>query len=111
MDPRTIRAMEQEQANRAAAKGVKPLMAWPGDHRPSMRIPNIGSHCPKGWELVQEYFVDKSGMGAEDEPALTIDQFLGKVQDNMGYAIVEEGQFQLYVGEFRRNATPTEVAV
>ena len=102
MSPEYIRAMEQEQANKAAADGIEPLMVWKGDDRASMRIPNIGSHRPEGWELVQEYFVDKFGMGAEDEPALTIDQFLGKVQDGMGYAIVEEGQFQLYVGEFKR---------
>ena len=47
-------------------------------------------------------------MGAPDEPALTISQFLDRMEQlvaehpDWGYGIVEEGQFQLYVAAFRR---------
>ena len=45
--------------------------------------PNVRS-CPnfngkkkiKGWKLIDEHFVDKSGWGASDEPALTPSQFI-----------------------------------
>ena len=57
---------------------------------------------PKGWELKQKHFVDNSGFGAKDEPALTPHQFLAKVKKGKGYAIVEKGQFQVYVGEFEK---------
>ena len=55
-----------------------------------------------GYELVEKYFVDSSGFGAEDEPALTISHFLQKVKAGYYYGITGEGQFQVYVGEFKR---------
>jgi hypothetical protein len=69
--------------------------------------PNVFS-CPnfkgekkiKGWELIDEHFVDKSGWGASDEPALTRLQFVKRIKEGHGYAITNEGQFQVYVGEY-----------
>ena len=46
------------------------------------------------------FFVDSSGWGQEDEPALTINQFLKKIKAGKYYAIIEAGQFQVYVGEY-----------
>lgn len=46
------------------------------------------------------FFVDSSGWGTENEPALTINQFLKKVKAGRYYAIIEAGQFQVHVGEF-----------
>lgn len=66
-------------------------------------IPNIGTYRPKGWRLVEELFVDKSGFGAEWEPAMTLRQFIQAVRKagpGNGYAIIEEGEFQVYVGHF-----------
>ncbi len=75
-------------------------------------IPNIGSYRPKGWELVKEHFCDKSGFGRDDEPAMSFDQFkellLSKQnvvgQPTPGWAIIEEGEFQVYVGEFQKKS-------
>jgi hypothetical protein len=57
-----------------------------------------------GYELVETYFVDNSGFGASDEPALTFNSFLDKVKTGYFYGIREVGQFQVYIGEYRKLA-------
>ena len=54
----------------------------------------------KKFEEVNRYFVDGSGWGQEDEPALTAEQFLKKIQKGKFYAIIECGQFQVNIGEY-----------
>jgi hypothetical protein len=96
----TINELAREQAARAAADNLEPLIIWdPEDIR---HIPNFGDYRPEGWELVETYFVDKSGWGRPGEPALTLDEFLAKIVPGRAYALIEEGQFQVYVGEFVR---------
>lgn len=63
----------------------------------------------KGYELIQELFVDSSGFGADDEPALTQNRFMNElsriIAENNGrvYAtITNAGQFQVYVGLFKK---------
>ena len=70
-------------------------------------FPNIGSHRPRNWQITdQVWFVDSTGHGGDNEPALTHQQFkrelLSFVSENptMGYAIIEVGQFQLYIAAF-----------
>lgn len=48
-------------------------------------------------------FVDSSGWGAQNEPALTFGEFVQVVKANPDYryAIVEAGQFQVVIGVFR----------
>ena len=63
----------------------------------------------KGYELIKELFVDSSGMGAADEPALIQSQFktelteLLKKHGSLTAKITNAGQFQVYVGLFKRN--------
>lgn len=52
------------------------------------------------FEEIDSHFVDSSGWGQEDEPALTPEQFLAKVKKDKFYAITGQGQFQVHVGEF-----------
>lgn len=73
-------------------------------------IPNLGSLRPGGYDLAETLFVDKSGFGAPDEPALTFGQFVGEVQrcirehgSPVYLALIEEGQFQVYVGVFLKD--------
>jgi hypothetical protein len=61
----------------------------------------------KGYKEVREFFVDSSGMGAEDESALTPRQFvvglsaLLKIYPNGIHCFITDvGQFQLYVTAF-----------
>ncbi len=62
--------------------------------------PNIGDYKPKGWKQTKTFFVDNSGLGGQDEPALTFNQFISSVKKGYGYAIVSIGQFQVYIAEF-----------
>jgi hypothetical protein len=96
-----IQQLAAKQARRARRNKILPQIAWmPGD--PAIAyMPNIGSYRPKGWRLLRKLFVDKSGFGRLDEPALTVEQFYAEVKEDFGYAIIEEGEFQVYIGEFR----------
>lgn len=80
-----------------------------GDVSPFKRIPNFGDYEPKGWEAIgKAHFVDASGFGEPGEPAMPIDEFaalvVGHNKLGHGYAIVEAGQFQIYIQEYRVSA-------
>lgn len=111
-----IRELSREVAEGAARKGKQPFVPYPEDldawrkRKSDIPIPNLGDHEPEGWKRLDEddwFFVDKSGMGSEHEPALTFGQFMDKLavyreqHPEYGYAIVEESQFQVYVAPFR----------
>lgn len=106
----TIRDMARDAGIEAAENAVTPKFFWDtdisdlkaGDLRGLKAIPNLGDHTPEGFEMVQEFFVDSSGFGQEDEPALTFTQLIDKLDPEMGYAITSVGQFQIYIGEFRK---------
>ena len=72
------------------------------------QFPNIGNYSPKGWELIEEYFVDSSGFDSDREPAMSVHQFIQVLIKNFnenpeyGYAITSAGQFQVYIGKFKR---------
>jgi hypothetical protein len=107
LSPATIAELCRRQARIASRNKLLPLIVEAEDKQSGDRlarhlrgIPNIGSYRPVGWALVATHFVDKSGCGRRDEPALTFVQFLGVVQAGRGYAIIEEGVFQVVIGEF-----------
>jgi len=85
---------------------------------PPFPFPHLGPYVPPGWERVegQEWFVDSSGFGRDDEPALSVRQFKDVLRqyaaDNPdhGLAIVECGQFQCYVAAFRPVAVTATAA-
>lgn len=62
----------------------------------------------KGYELIKEFFVDNSGFGSSDEPALTPDRFIRELADILKenhscYSfITNAGQFQVYIGIFKK---------
>lgn len=106
-----IRSMNAEAAERAAAEGKRPYVYFSvGDVEAGpFPFPYIGDLRPAGWELVDTHFVDSSGYGAPDEPALTAEQFADVIREvienstrQVGWAVIEAGQFQVYVGEFHR---------
>lgn len=74
-------------------------------------IPNIGNFRPDDWKLIDYVTVDKTGFGYEYEPALTIRAFKEwaaervEQDDHAGFAIIEEGQFQIVVGYFSADET------
>lgn len=94
----------RKQAVKAARLHKVPFLFEEEDREafPPFPFPNIGSYRPKEWELVDHFMADKAGMGSNDEPALTIEQLIRRLKPGMGYAIIEEGEFQLVIGEFKR---------
>jgi len=113
MSLQAIRALSAEQAERAAEEELTPFVPFNVEEVESwdrFPFPNIGDYTPPGWERVEgaEWFVDKTGWGSEGEPALTVRGFQAAlveyVRENPrhGYAITEEGQFQVYVTAFRK---------
>lgn len=121
MSVKTIIAFADEVGAEARRLGTEPLVAtaqdvkrWRGqrtDHDGQV-IPNIGSYRPKGWDLIDDLFCDKTGLGSPDGPALNRDQVCDRIEDLLedlhepGLAIIEEGESQLVVGVFRRNTAP-----
>lgn len=115
MGPEVIKEQNREAAAIAAAEGMTPFVyAEKSEVREifPLPFPFLGDHRPEGWELEEEHFADSSGLGAANEPALTAPQLLQLIEDKIdeahlggyqvGWAIIEAGQFQVYVGEFRR---------
>jgi hypothetical protein len=62
---------------------------------------------PNGWEKVESWFLDKYGVGLESEPAITHRRLKNILRDYIktnpghGFAVTEEGQFQVVVSAFR----------
>ena len=104
-----------EYLNRQAGKTARKRRAAPFvpagpenvENWPPFPFPNLGDFNPPGWEQTQSWFCDKTGWGRSDELALTWEQLKKRLQcyimenPTHGFAITEEGQFQLYVTAFR----------
>lgn len=98
-------ANESRRAARRAAREHRTPYIWETEdigHAFPLPFPSIGTYRPKGWELIETYFVDSSGYGAPGEAALTANQFIEKLKPGLGYAIIEVGEFQVVVGEFKQ---------
>lgn len=94
----TINAMNREAARKA--KGQKPYVAKTDGDKGVFGCPNFGDRRPKSWHMENQYFVDNTGFGRDTELAMTAEQFLKKVKAGRGYAVISQGQFQVYIGEF-----------
>ena len=103
--------LNQQAAKKARQRSATPFVpdgsevveSWP-----PFPFPNLGDYDPPGWERTEEsWFVDKTGWGREWEPALTWDRLKDQMREYIaenpghGFAITEEGQFQLYITAFR----------
>jgi hypothetical protein len=107
----TIRRMSDDAARKAARTKREPYVLF--DRAEVERIatfpfPNLGSYVPKGWTMVEHFMADATGLGSENEPALTPRQLKARLVRDVdagnryGYAIVEVGQFQVVIGVFER---------
>ena len=110
LDINYIRKVAKRAAHYAQVNGFEPKALCAADLQEGVAairdIPFLGDYVPPGWKFVRKYWVDSSGLGQEGEPALTVNQFLAAIRLNVlgpethGYAILEAGQFQVYVGEY-----------
>jgi hypothetical protein len=111
MSLEAIIALNNQIAEEAAKKHLVPFVPdGPDDVEkwPPFPFPNLG-RVPDGWEVAERFFVDKTGWGRSSEPALTVDEFRMSVHDHImdhpdhGYAIIEEGPFQVIVAALQRS--------
>jgi hypothetical protein len=109
MSQSTIRQLQQEARERAALENTTPYLvaaeditAWKNGIGLPFPFPMIGDHEPAGYETDGDaLFVDTSGFGGDDEPALSISQMLNELKPDMCYAFTEVGQFQAYLQPYR----------
>lgn len=101
-DLKTIIEMNKKAGKQAKENKIEPLVARYDKDEAIFESPDLGNFIPKGWKEVKRYFVDSSGFGLESERALTGNQFQDNIKEGFGYAIVETGQFQVYIGEFEK---------
>jgi hypothetical protein len=94
----------RKQAKKAARLHKQPYLFEEEDRNcfPPFPFPNIGDYRPKGWELINQYFCDKLGFETSERGELTYKQLIQALKPGYGYAIIEEGEFQLYIGEFKK---------
>ena|SRR5579872_1588999 len=106
-----IERENKQAAREASRKGKKPYVIFEAaeiETMPPFPFPMIGDLRPKGWTLKDTLFVDASGFGADNEAALSVSQLLAKLRElyaensSFGYALIEVGQFQAYLGVFER---------
>ena len=100
-----IRVINREKTATAKAEGTTPFLIKSQeqiDNMPPFPFPHIGDYVPEGYKEMGTYFVDSSGFGSSGELALTINEFKRKMKIGHSYAIIEAGQFQVYVTEFRK---------
>ena len=105
MDIDTIVALNKEAGNKAKRHGIKPTKGW--------RRFDVNKWVEE-WDLPYSFkfldkgglFVDSSGFGSDNEPALTVDQLLDVMaqlltqRSDLGFGIISEGQFQITIGVF-----------
>jgi len=125
MSGASIAAMALEQAELAEIEGIEPVrFSWDDISTfPPFPFPFIGGYVPEGFEPLLDddgepiqLFCDSSGFGSSSELALTADQVVDELRRlvlefgqtanrkpaHLYGAIVEAGQFQVYLGVFRK---------
>ena len=80
---------------------VYEVNAWESAHK--LPFPNLGALRPAGWKLTDNFMVDSSGLD-DSGWALSLHGLCNRLRENAdkgyAYAIIEEGQFQVVVGQF-----------
>ncbi len=100
-----IKDLNKKAAKSATEEGTVPYLFCIDSNIAAVRVPMIGdmaSEVDEKHERIDTLFVDTSGWGAPDEPALTQRQFLEKISElrtehgPILLALEECGQFQGY---------------
>ena len=102
-----------EAAKDAAQNKLQPYVYWDNAEVDKLDIfpfPFVGTHVPEGWRPIgKARMVDASGFGGVNEPALTTEQARNWIhgllknhgENEVGFAVVEQGQFQVYVQAYK----------
>lgn len=96
----TLNYLNDEAVKRARQAKRKPVF-FNGDAE-QFSVPYVGDRSFSGLKRVKTLFVDTSGWGGEHEPAMTQAQFLKQLDTECAYGVVEQGEFQCYVGVWKK---------
>lgn len=104
-----IQDMARKAARKARERGDLPMSFPLGFDPEDLRhIPYTGTLKFPGYKFVESLFVDASGMGDEDEPAMTFRAFTQYVREHVPYgycyAISQAGEFQVYIDVYQSPA-------
>ena len=115
MSLNAIEQLSREAAVEASARKLEPYVPWDAEEIAKFGrdrqfpFPFLGDRIPEGWRRYKKrWFADSSGLGAEDEPAMTPFHLAAELSDffdshpGCGFAVSEAGQFQCYVSAYRR---------
>lgn len=112
MSLESIIAINNEVAATAAEEGRQPhVPAGPEemDSYPPFPFPALDGYVPAGWEVADgSWFVSRMEEARGAEPALDVEQFRKALREYVtdhrghGFAITEEGPFQVVVSAMRR---------
>jgi len=117
-----IQQISDEKAAEAAEQDKVPYVYFDlaeVDRLDSFPFPHLGDYVPEGWREYGgdggRFFVDACGFGGPDDaggPALSINAFKREVKQiltvnalsgfEIGWAVVEAGQFQVYIQAFAK---------
>lgn len=111
----TIREMNAEAGERARANRTRPIaVRSPEDvYAPGFQIPMLGTAADdfdEDYEFIERLFVDISGWGSDDEPALSQDQLIAKLSEmveehgTLYVGLDSHAQFQGYVSVWKDKA-------
>ena len=89
---------------------MKPYLAKVNEDEGVRSCHIVGTKEIIGYKQINEYFMDASGFGAEDESALAFNAFIKKVRAGYYYGITRRGQFQVYVGEYVKTNRKSQLA-
>jgi len=105
--PATLRRINQEAHDKAVKAGKQPKVLTPNaiEKSPPFKIPNLDGYCPKGWHELERWRAAKTDMDSRSlSPAQIKEVMQTWVEQyghkNLGWAICEEGQFQLYFAAY-----------
>ncbi len=105
---RTIDQMSRAATDKAKRKGLKQpklITAAQIEEMPPFPFPNFGHYEPLGWTECERWQVDSTGVD-KCGLAFSVEGFKRHLLEYIerhpthGFAIVEVGQFQVYVGAF-----------
>jgi hypothetical protein len=119
MDLQTIREITDNATMLARHHKLAPYTHVEGQ---KVAIPMLGRYVHEDWERVAisdfdlgvdrfvnedddggTLFIDMSGFGSPDDPAMQMDAFVELVEQNpdLGFGTIEYGQFQGFIGVYR----------
>lgn len=118
-----IRQLAQEATEIAKRDNLRPALASEvtKNFRSNRRfnIPFLGDYVPQGWEridwLIEPVFMDTTGGAVPGDPAITHQEFFTRANQHtkgeegfvIGYGVVEQGQTQVLIATYRKEAHET----